>query len=156
MSAPHKITPLKVIIAALVILGAVVVVRYRSLPTDDYGNARDSFLRYAISFGSCGLAALVCISIGVLLFRAVRASRLHPALAVLLFIASAIGSAFIPVPLIPFVANFWSGRSLFSGDSGFMILAMGWLSALFAGAAVVAFLIAICFFRHSKHHETGA
>jgi hypothetical protein len=156
MSAPRKFTPLKLIIAALVILGVAVVVRYRSLPTDDYGFARNSFLRDAISFGSCGLAALVCISIGVFLFRAVRASRLHPALAVLLFIASAIACAFIPVPLIPIFADFWSERTLFSGDSGFMILAIGWLSALFSVVAVVAFLIAICFFRHSKHYKTGA
>jgi hypothetical protein len=143
MRTSRKITALKSAIAVVVVVAAFLAFRYRSPPTDDFGYARDSFLRDTIMFGSCGFAALVCVALAVLLFRAARASRIHRVLAVVLFIPLSLATALIPVPLIPFAASFWSERTLFSGDSGFAILLAPWLMVWFSGAAILFFLVAI-------------
>jgi hypothetical protein len=117
---------------------------YRSLPD---GFERNCFLRDVITLGSCGVAAVVCVLLGVALLCAVRTLRMKRALAIALFVPLSIGVAFVPDPLARAVASLLSDESLFWGDSAFELLLAEICMSWFTGAVVLLFILAVCFIR---------
>jgi len=118
--------------------------KYRSLPTDDYGYARNCFLRDAITFSSCGTAALICLALAVAFFCAVRYSRIQPVLASVLYVPLAVGTASIPSPLARTTAWLLSHESVFWGDNSFELSLAEGCMFWFSGIVILAFILAIC------------
>jgi hypothetical protein len=118
--------------------------RYVSLPD---GFERNCFLRDAITLASCGTAALICLALGVALFCAARSSRLHPALAVVIFVPLSFVAIGVPTPLARTIARLLSQESLYWGDSGFELLIAEFCMFWFVVVTIVVFILAICFFR---------
>ena len=94
----YSLGTLLIVMTLTAIMCSWVASKYASLPTDEFGYSRDIFLRNAITIGSCGAVAVVCILVGVVLFCAVRYSRMNPLLALAIFIPLPLGGAFVPVP----------------------------------------------------------
>jgi ABC-type polysaccharide transport system permease subunit len=147
---------LKCAIAALLVLLTFVILRYNSLPSDDYNAARYRFHRNTIVFSSCGLAGLVCLSLGIVLLRAVRKSRIHPVVASLVFVPVAIGTVIVPALVAPLLAWMTLRSGLFSGDNGFILLQMMSWMVWISGPALVLFLFAVALlWASSKRKRQG-
>jgi hypothetical protein len=121
-----------------------IVKTYASLPD---GFARNCFLRDVITIGSCGVAAVVCMLLGVALLCTVRSSRMPRISAIAIFVPLSVGFALLPLPLALAAAWLLSQESLFWGDSAFELTLAEICMSWFTGAAVLLFILVICFIR---------
>ena len=88
-----------------------------------------------------GTATFVCASTGYFLLRSVRRSRLHPAVAGLMFPVLAVGCAFVPAVIMN-ISRTWSPFA-FTGDSGWDYLVAPMMASPFLLALVIAFTIGL-------------
>jgi glucan phosphoethanolaminetransferase (alkaline phosphatase superfamily) len=114
-----------------------------------FGGRLDDF----IVLFSIDAAVFVCAFCGYFLLQAVSHARLHAAIAGLLFIVSAIGSALI-APLIMFASKaFWPG--FFRGEQGLNFIAAPIYASLLSLGLLVFFLICL-FFCRTHYAKPGA